>query len=81
MTAPGADEHDGAKLRPAVRPELDLPRELAAALAGAPDARARFDELAPSHRREYVRWITEARRDDARERRAAQTVMRLLEQG
>jgi uncharacterized protein YdeI (YjbR/CyaY-like superfamily) len=48
-------------------------------LSGAPEARARFDALAPSHRREYVRWINEARRGDTRERRAAQTVMRLLE--
>lgn len=58
----------------------ELPRELAAAFVSAPEARARFDELSPSHRREYVRWIQEARRDDTRERRAAQTVMRLLEQ-
>jgi uncharacterized protein YdeI (YjbR/CyaY-like superfamily) len=62
------------------RPEPDLPRELVAALTAAPDARERFDELAPSHRREYVRWVAEARREDTRERRAAQTVMRLLEQ-
>lgn len=61
------------------RRELDLPRELAAALAAAPDARSQFEALAPAHRREYVRWVTEARRNDARERRAAQTVMRLLE--
>jgi uncharacterized protein YdeI (YjbR/CyaY-like superfamily) len=62
------------------RPEPSLPGELVAALAAAPEARERFDALAPSHRREYVRWVAEARRNDARERRAAQTVMRLLEQ-
>lgn len=57
----------------------ELPAELMAALSSAPGARERFDELAPAHRREYVRWVAEARRDDARQRRAAQTVMRLLE--
>lgn len=62
------------------RDDRELPAELVAALSAAPDARERFEQLTPSHRREYVRWIAEARRDDSRERRAAQTVMRLLEQ-
>lgn len=57
----------------------ELPRELVAAFAAAPEARERFDAMPPSHRREYVRWIAEGRRDDTRERRAAQTVMRVLE--
>jgi uncharacterized protein YdeI (YjbR/CyaY-like superfamily) len=61
------------------RPEPQLPAELRDALAAAPEARARFEQMAPSHRREYVRWVAEARRADTRERRAAQTVMRLLE--
>jgi len=61
------------------RPEPHVPTELSEALAEAPVARERFDALAPSHRREYVRWVAEARRGDTRERRAAQTVMRLLE--
>lgn len=58
----------------------ELPRELVAAFASAPEARERFAALTVAHRREYVRWVREARRDDTRERRAAQTVMRLLEQ-
>ena len=62
------------------RAQLPIPPALEAALAAAPEARVSFERLSPSHRREYVRWIQEARRDDARERRAAQTVMRLLEQ-
>lgn len=57
----------------------ELPRELVAALASAPRAQELFAGLSPSHRREYVRWVREGRRDDTRERRAAQTVMRLLE--
>lgn len=62
------------------RREPELPTELRAALSAEPEARARFEQLAASHRREYVRWVADARRADARERRAAQTVMRLLEQ-
>ncbi|MCW2956950.1 MAG: hypothetical protein JWO69_1819 [Thermoleophilia bacterium] len=61
------------------RQEPTLPRELVAALAAAPQAQELFAALAPSHRREFVRWVMEARRADTRERRAAQTVMRLLE--
>ncbi|MBC7645242.1 MAG: YdeI/OmpD-associated family protein [Thermoleophilia bacterium] len=61
-----------------IRDEHPLPRELDAALASSPAASERFAALAPSHRREYVRWVLDARRADARERRAAQTVMRLL---
>lgn len=59
----------------------ELPVELVRALDAEPRARARFEELSASHRREYVRWIRGAYRADARERRAAQTVMRLLEHG
>jgi uncharacterized protein YdeI (YjbR/CyaY-like superfamily) len=73
VTAPASHPRD--------RDDRELPRELLSALAAAPEARVAFDALAPSHQREYVRWIGEARRADARERRAAQTVMRLLEQG
>lgn len=58
----------------------ELPAELLAVLEAAPEARERFERLAPSHRREYVQWVAEARRADTRERRAAQTVMRLLEE-
>ena len=80
MTAAGPGSDDGSPPRPA-RPEPTLPRELIDALSAAPDARERFDRLQPAHRREYVRWVAEARREDSRERRAAQTVMRLLERG
>lgn len=61
------------------RSQAELPAELRSALDRSPAARARFDELPPSHRREYVAWVREARRSDTRERRAAQTVMRLLD--
>lgn len=57
----------------------ELPRELVAALSSAPMAQELFAGLTASHRREYVRWVRDGRRDDTRERRAAQTVMRLLE--
>ncbi|MCW2961506.1 MAG: hypothetical protein JWM25_1941 [Thermoleophilia bacterium] len=81
MTADGGPGNpESSSPRGGERPMPPLPRELVAALSAAPGAQAQFDALTPSHRREYVRWVQEARRKDARERRAAQTVMRLLEQ-
>lgn len=55
-----------------------VPPELQAALAAAPEARAAFDALPPSHRREHAGWVAEARKAETRERRAAKTVERLL---
>jgi len=54
--------------------EVDVPPALAEALAGAPDARAAYDGLAFTHRKEYARWIAEAKRDETRERRVARAL-------
>jgi len=53
---------------------VDVPTDLAAALsaAGATDT---FAALAPSHRKEYVRWITEAKKEETRARRVAEAVV------
>jgi hypothetical protein len=73
----GSAAAPGARMaaRPAAaRPGVVAPAELVAALAGAPAARATWDGLAPSHRREYVGWIEEAKRPETRARRVAQAV-------
>jgi hypothetical protein len=49
--------------------EVDVPDALVEALAGDEAARAAFEELAFTHRKEYARWIAEAKRDDTRQRR------------
>jgi hypothetical protein len=59
--------------------ELELPDALATALAGDPAARAKFDALAFTHRKEYARWIEEAKRDETRERRVVQALEMLRE--
>ena len=53
---------------------VDVPADLAAALEQRKKARAAFDAFPPSHRREYIEWIVEAKRDDTRARRIAQAV-------
>ncbi|WP_328443056.1 YdeI/OmpD-associated family protein [Amycolatopsis sp. NBC_00438] len=57
----------------------DLPEELAAALAAAPDAAALYEALPPSHQREYTKWVAEAKKPETRVSRAGKTVTRLRE--
>lgn len=61
------------------RPEAKVPPDLAAALNQNAKARATFDGFPPSHRREYIDWITEAKRPETREKRLAQTLELLVE--
>ena len=43
-----------------------VPADLAGALAKNKKARTAFTAFSPSHKREYVEWITEAKRDETR---------------
>jgi uncharacterized protein YdeI (YjbR/CyaY-like superfamily) len=63
------------------KPEAVVPEDLAAALALKKNAKARatFEALSPSHRREYVAWIAEAKRAETRARRVEQTIAWLAE--
>ncbi len=54
--------------------EVDIPEALAAALAADPHARASFESMAPTHRKEYARWIAEAKLDETRQRRVHQAL-------
>jgi hypothetical protein len=55
-----------------------VPDDLAAALDKAPGARAAFDGSSFSHRREWVEWVTEAKRPETRERRVRGVVEQVL---
>ena len=61
------------------KPVVPMPEDFAAALAANAQARTAFDGFAPSHRREYLEWITEAKRDETRAKRIAQTLEWLAE--
>ncbi len=54
--------------------DIDMPLELAAALAADPAATAAWDALAASHRREYAEHVAEGKQPETRVRRAAKTV-------
>lgn len=53
---------------------VEVPMELATALAEAPDVRARYEGLSYTHRKEFARWVAEARKRETRDRRAAEAV-------
>jgi hypothetical protein len=75
--AEAGDEVD-LELRLDTKPrEVEVPPALAAALAGDSEALAAFEQLSYTHRKEYARWVAEAKRDDTRERRVAKTLDRL----
>jgi Bacteriocin-protection, YdeI or OmpD-Associated/Domain of unknown function (DUF1905) len=57
--------------------EVEIPEPLAHALAEDPEARAAFDRLAYTHRKEYAGWVAEAKREETRKRRVAQALERL----
>jgi len=57
--------------------EVDVPEALASALAADPQAKAAFDALSFTHRKEYARAVAEAKREETRDRRVAQTLEKL----
>jgi Bacteriocin-protection, YdeI or OmpD-Associated/Domain of unknown function (DUF1905) len=60
--------------------EVEVPSELAEALAGAPDAAQTYKSLSYTHRKEYARWVGEAKKAQTRTARAVKAVT-LLNQG
>jgi hypothetical protein len=53
---------------------VEVPAELDAALAGDGPARAAFEALAYSHRKEFARWVGEAKRPATRAQRAEKSI-------
>jgi Bacteriocin-protection, YdeI or OmpD-Associated/Domain of unknown function (DUF1905) len=57
--------------------EVEIPDALASALAMDPAAKAAFDALSFTNRKEYARAVAEAKRPETRDRRVAQTLEKL----
>jgi hypothetical protein len=63
------------ELEPDTEPRVvELPDVLVAAFEVDPVAAAAFKALAYTHRKEYVGWIAEAKRDETRQRRVAKAI-------
>ena len=54
--------------------ELPVPEALAAALKKNKTAKTAFEKFPPSHRKEYIQWITEAKTDATRDKRVAAAI-------
>ncbi len=57
----------------------NIPDDLRQALKANAQARRNFDRLAPSHKRQYIYWITSAKTDKTRLRRIQETVRLVTE--
>lgn len=58
---------------------VQVPGDLTKALQKNAKARAVFEAFPPSHKREYVQWIVEAKTDETRQRRLDQAVIWISE--
>ncbi len=58
---------------------LEVPPALAEALRASAKARKAFERMPPSHRREYIQWVTEAKKPETQARRAGKAVERIAE--
>lgn len=74
----------GDAVEVAVKPEGPqsdaLAEDLTAAFATSPESRAFFDSLTSFHRKNYMRWIDSAKRQETRSRRIAE-MMAMLREG
>ena len=59
--------------------EVEVPPALQAALDGDDVARAAYEKLSFTHRREYADWIAEAKQEKTRSRRAGRAIEMLRE--
>lgn len=76
----------GDKVKVTVEPDteprvIEIPPELEKAFRKDKAAAAYFHSLAYSHKREYVGYITEAKKEETRLRRVAQTISMLKQKG
>ncbi|HSK66581.1 MAG TPA: YdeI/OmpD-associated family protein [Anaerolineales bacterium] len=59
---------------------VEVPKDLASEFKKNKEAKSFFDNLSYTHRREYVNWINEAKREETRQNRIAKTI-EMLKQG
>ena len=58
---------------------VEIPPELTRTLAGDREARPRFEGLSYTHRRDFAGWVSGAKKQETRDRRAQKAVSMILE--
>ena len=69
----------GDEIQVTVEPDLEervieIPKDLLKELKKDKEAKAFFDKLSYTHRKEYVTWVTEAKREETRQGRIVKTI-------
>ena len=69
----------GDEIQITVEPDLEervieIPRDLMKELKKDKEAKAFFDKLSYTHRKEYVNWVTEAKKEETRQSRIIKTI-------
>lgn len=67
------------KKKPAATKEIIIPADLKTAFKENEAAKLAFTAMSPSHKNEYISWITEAKREETRIRRIEVTLQNLEE--
>ena len=62
-------------VEPDTEPRLiEIPKDLMKELKKDKEAKALFDKLSYTHRKEYVRWVEEAKKEETRQNRIVKTI-------
>ena len=79
MTDAGRAVKPASVKRPAPRHQTEdpIPDFIAREIALHPVAQEFWNQIPPSHRRNYIRWITEAKQEETRRRRLEETIAKL----
>jgi hypothetical protein len=80
----GANVETGDTVKVTMEPDIKartitVPKDLKAALSPLPTLNSLFSSLTYSHKKEYVDWITDAKRPETRKARIAKTLKRLAD--
>jgi len=62
-----------------IKKPLEIPEDFANILAKNKKAKTVFDQFPPSHKKEYIEWIVEAKREETRKKRIDQAIEMLTE--
>ncbi|WP_294311442.1 YdeI/OmpD-associated family protein [uncultured Chryseobacterium sp.] len=57
---------------------VEISDDIALVFKDHPDAKALFDAMSYTHRKEYIRWIAEAKKQQTREARKAKMITMIL---
>ncbi len=69
---------DGTLVVDRVNRVIHLPKDLAAVLSRHPEAKAFFDSLSFTNKREYVTWIVEAKKSETRTKRVRSALEKMV---